>query len=516
MRHLKTDILVVGSGIAGLSFALKAAAQHPELKVTVATKGEFEEGSTRYAQGGIAVVMDNLRDNFEKHIEDTMSASGGYADREIVEMVVRQAPERLKELEAKGALFDKKAGGEPDLALEGGHSAPRVVHARDSTGREVARALSTAVKDIENIEVFTFYFAVDLFKDPDTGACLGVYFLDKEGIMVCVSASITLLATGGSGQLFNTTTNPLIATGDGVAIAARAGATLCDMHTVQFHPTAFYHPGDNPSLLITEALRGFGAYVLNSKGERFILKTDPRGELSTRDIVTRAIWQEMKNTGEPCVYLDVRHLDIRELDRSFPAIMANCRKAGIEPSESLIPVAPAAHYQCGGILTDLEGRTHIPGLLAAGECASTGLHGRNRLASNSLLEALVFAHAAAEYISKHLHRVPNHTEKPTPVSCDASYPPKEVAVARKKLRVLMSGYFTGVNSAEPVKNYCRAIRLSPRPDFLPSDIYTLELRNLIELAMLVVHQAEKQEILPLEARKNMRADIEKIWTNYLL
>lgn len=513
MRVKQADILVVGSGIAGLSFALRLCDERPDLRIVVATKGEFEEGSTRYAQGGIAVVLDNLRDNFESHISDTIAASGGFADPEIVDLVIKQAPDRLHELELRGAEFDKKAGGQPDLALEGGHSAPRVVHSRDSTGREVARTLSAAAHRHSQIEILTHHFAIDLYLSGAEKRCAGVFFLTADQEILFIGARFTMLATGGCGQLFTSTTNPLIATGDGVAMAQRAGALICDLQTMQFHPTALYHPGSNPSFLLSEALRGFGAHIINEKSERFLHQSDPRAELATRDVVTRAIWKEMRDTGKPCVYLDLRHLDATDLNSAFPAIMAHCRQNGIEPVKQPIPIAPAAHYQCGGILTDIYGRTIIKDLLAAGECASTGLHGRNRLASNSLLEALVFAYNAALFVAKNAKREASMPTLPVLKQTEASFSPVEATGVRKSLRQLMSDFFMGTVNESRVRDFCRAALQVPHLSFIPNDSQSLELRNLIELSILVAEQAAKNEILSPSKRQLFRKEIQNIWKN---
>jgi L-aspartate oxidase len=510
MKVQYADILIIGSGIAGLSFAIKLLRENPELRIVMATKGEVEEGSTRYAQGGIAVVLDQLRDNFESHIQDTLAASGGFADPQIVEMVVRQAPERLHELEEWGAHFDKNRKGKPDLALEGGHSVPRVVHARDSTGKEVARSLSAAALRFPQLEILSHHFAIDLHIYGDTPRCGGAWLLSPQGDAFPVIAPITLLATGGCGQLFSATTNPLIATGDGVAAAIRAHIPVLDLHTLQFHPTALYLPGKQPSFLLTEALRGFGAYVVNHDQERFLFATDPRGELATRDIVTRAIWKELSASGADNVFIDARHLDPKALEKAFPTVVAYCRLAGFDPTRVRVPVAPAAHYQCGGIYTDAHGRTIMPGLFAAGECASTGMHGRNRLASNSLLEALVFAHRAAKYILSHPPLLQAPSIPKSPLYMESGAPPIATIRIRKQLQQMMTNFYMGILDATEIIALA-STQLHEFEMHLPNDVASLELRNLCVLALGVIENAESGEIFTNEKRRELALHTEKFW-----
>lgn len=394
------DFLVIGSGIAGLSFALKAA-KHG--KVLIVTKASEEESNTKYAQGGVAVVLDKEEDSFEKHIDDTLIAGDGLCDRKIVEIVVREGPARIDEVIKYGTHFDKNTKGIFDLAKEGGHSESRVLHYKDITGFEIERALLEQIHHDPNIEILTHYFAVELItqhhigefvdRKSDNIECYGIYALNTATNKVEKFLSkVTLMASGGAGHIYSTTTNPVIATGDGIAMAYRAKAKVRNMEFIQFHPTALYNPGEYPSFLISEAVRGFGGTLKTKNGEEFMKNYDPRGSLAPRDIVARAIDAEMKKSGDDFVYLDIRHRDKADILSHFPNIYAKCLSIGLDMTRDLIPVTPAAHYMCGGILVDENGKSSIHRLYACGECASTGLHGANRLASNSLLEAPVFAH----------------------------------------------------------------------------------------------------------------------------
>jgi len=395
---MKTDVLIIGSGIAGLAFAIKLAERKPNINIVITTKADRFESNTKYAQGGIAAVMDNVHSSFESHIKDTLKAGKGFSNVQTVRMVVEQAPKRLQELIDWGTPFDKTTDGNWDYGLEGGHSVARILHHKDQTGLALEKALLNQLKRFKNIIFQTELFATDLLVQNNN--CLGARFLDTNEKAFCIHSKITYLATGGSGQVFSRTTNPLIATGDGVAMAARAGAKINHMAFYQFHPTALAVKESNPVFLISEALRGFGAYLINQKGERFMFNHHPDGELATRDIITKMIVKELHRKGLENLWLDCRHLDKKALQKQFPNIIAQCKKAGIDLFNEPIPVAPAAHYQCGGIKVDREGKTSIGKLYANGECAATGLHGANRLASNSLLEAVVFAHEAALAVAK--------------------------------------------------------------------------------------------------------------------
>ena len=402
MRY-QVDFLVVGSGIAGLSFALKVA---PFGKVCILSKGDAAEGSTKYAQGGIAAVMYDT-DSFDKHIADTLVAGDGICDRKVVEMTIREAPERIRELVQYGVNFDMdKQGGRFDLHREGGHSEFRILHHKDNTGAEIERGLLQAIHDHPNIELKEHQFAIDLITQHHLGQritkhtpdidCYGVYALNcQTGEIDTYLAKVTLLATGGMGNVYTTTTTPLISTGDGVAMVHRARGVLQDLEFMQFHPTSLYNPAEKPAFLITEAMRGAGAILKDRKGNEFMQKYDSRLSLAPRDIVARAIDNEMKQAGVEYLWLDARSIGKRELIDGFPTIYAKCLELGINITKDMIPVRPAAHYQCGGIKVDTRGRSSIHHLYAAGECSCTGLHGGNRLASNSLLEAVVYAHNAA-------------------------------------------------------------------------------------------------------------------------
>ena len=395
----KVDFLVIGSGIAGLSFALKAA-QHG--KVLIITKSNEDESNTKYAQGGVAVVV-NEGDSFGKHIEDTLIAGDGLCDPKIVEIVVTEGPQRIQEIIDYGIQFDKDKQGVYDLAKEGGHSEHRVLHYKDITGYEIESVLLRQIHANPNIEILTHYFCLELITQHHLGEfvdkrtkvinCFGVYAFNTERNDVeKILASVTIMASGGAGHIYSSTTNPVIATGDGMAMVYRAKGKLRNMEFIQFHPTALYHPGEYPSFLISEAVRGFGGVLRRKNGDEFMYEYDARGSLAPRDIVARAIDAEMKKSGEDFVYLDITHREKDDILAHFPNIYAKCLSIGIDMTKHFIPVTPAAHYMCGGILVDEYGRSTIENLYAVGECSATGLHGANRLASNSLLEAPVFAH----------------------------------------------------------------------------------------------------------------------------
>jgi len=408
--NITSEFLVIGSGVAGLTFALKVA-DHGT--VTIVTKKEVSESNTAYAQGGVAAVQSDI-DSFDLHIQDTLSAGDGLCNREVVEMVVTQGPERIKELIDLGVKFSlcdddahKAPGTEYDLGREGGHSEKRVLHADDMTGREIERALVEQVKRHPNITLLEEHIAIDLITistrvksgmittTRDT-TCCGAYVLDNTADKVkTISAKVTVLACGGSGKVYLYTSNPDVATGDGIAMAWRAGASVANMEFMQFHPTCLYHP-EAKNFLISEAVRGEGAVLKNEKGEPFMEKYDPLKDLACRDKVSRAIDSELKTSGADSVFLDISHKDPAFVKKRFPNLWRQCLKFGFDMTKDAIPVVPAAHYMCGGVATDLSGRSDIKSLFAIGETACTGLHGANRLASNSLLEALVYAHSAAE------------------------------------------------------------------------------------------------------------------------
>ena len=387
---IHTNYLIIGSGIAGLTFALKIAKKFPERSVAIVTKSSAEESNTKYAQGGIAVVQNHQGDTFKNHIEDTLICGDGLCDKTVVEMVIAEGPKRLQELIDWGAQFDIAPDGNLDVGREGGHSKNRVVHHKDQTGYEIERTILYQVRKMKNITLYDFHFALNLITRDDK--CLGAYVLNEQtNEILTFESNYTLLATGGIGQLYGHTTNPAVATGDGIAMANRANACILDMEFIQFHPTALYNKNLSTTFLISEAVRGFGACLRTKDGRQFMQDYDERGDLASRDIVSQSIEAELIKSGETCVFLDCTHLNIRVFRKHFPMIYNNCKLLNIDIEKDWIPVIPAQHYLCGGISVDKHGQTTIENLFACGECSQTGLHGANRLASNSLLEALVYA-----------------------------------------------------------------------------------------------------------------------------
>ena len=404
---IETNYLVIGSGVAGLTFAIKMADKFPDRTVTIVTKSNAEESNTKYAQGGIAVVMDKIADHFEKHIEDTLICGDGLCDEKIVEMVVTEGPKRLQELITWGAQFDINEEGNLDLGREGGHSMNRVLHHKDQTGYEIERTILHQAYHKKNINILDFHFALELI--TENNHCYGAYVLnEKTNEIIPFKSDYTLLAAGGIGQAYGHTTNPLIATGDGIAMAKRAKADIVDMEFIQFHPTALYSEKLNSAFLISEAVRGFGAILRTKDGTQFMPSYDSRGDLASRDIVSQCIEYELKKSGDDCVYLDCTHLKIKAFTKHFPMIYNRCKEVGIDIEKDWIPVIPAQHYLCGGIAVDTNGQTSIENLFACGECSRTGLHGANRLASNSLLEAIVYS----DRIYKHLATTPYSNTNP--------------------------------------------------------------------------------------------------------
>ncbi len=510
----QTDFLVIGSGIAGLTYALKAATHFPEKKVTVITKTKADETNTKYAQGGIAGVWDEENDSFEKHIEDTLIAGDGLCNPDIVEIVVKEGPQRIREIIDYGTRFDKDATGEYSLGMEGGHSEHRILHHKDVTGKEMERALLSQLSRHKNIELINHCVVIEIITQHHLGylitkstpdiTCYGVYVLNLQNNKIeKIISNVTLLASGGCGQAYRTTTNPKIATGDGIAMVYRAKGRIENMEFIQFHPTALYEPGVSPSFLITEAVRGDGGILRTKDGEAFMEKYDVRKDLAPRDIVARAIDSEMKRKGNEHVYLDCRHMDKDKFIHHFPNIYEKCKNIGIDVMEQMIPVAPAAHYSCGGIKTDEWAHTSIMHLYACGECASTGLHGANRLASNSLLEAMVFSHRA------YLDTVREEEAKGLPVegglegavpdwNAKGTSDPREMILitqSLKELQQIMSDY-VGI-----VRTDVRLRRAMKRLDLLYEETEALykstrlspqlcELRNLITVAYLIVKGAE--------------------------
>ena len=496
------DVLIIGSGIAGLSVAIKVAQRFPDRSIAIITKQESAESNTRYAQGGIAVVSDMSNDSFEAHIADTLNAGDGLCDANVVEHVVRQAPARLKELIALGADFDRDPTGKLVLGREGGHKANRIIHARDVTGLSISSALLAKVRSLPNVSLLSHHLAIELLVDREnTGVdaaptCYGAIVLDElSGQTESYVAQATVLATGGVGQLYRTTTNPLIATGDGIAMAFRAAASVSHMEFIQFHPTALYDPGSSPAFLISEAVRGEGAYLRNASGERFMFRYHIDGELACRDIVSRAIASEIEATGESHVYLDCTHLSPEMLAIHFPNILSTCLSKGIDIRRDYIPVAPAAHYLCGGIDVDINSNTSIDRLYACGECSNTGLHGANRLASNSLLEATVFAHNCFGHITLLLES--GHTQA-SPSKSDTIHISVEddttaLQKARQDLQNLMSRYAGIVRSHNGLRTALAEVdslaRQFPESSEICHSAGWYEVRNLILCARLVVQQS---------------------------
>ena len=504
----KFDYLVIGSGIAGMSFALKVAGKG---SVALICKSTLEEANTYLAQGGVASVTNLEVDNFEKHIHDTMVAGDWLSKPEAVEKVVENAPAGIQFLLEHGVDFDRKENGEFDLHREGGHSEFRILHHADNTGAEIQMSLVEQVRCNPNITVFENHFAVEIITQHHLGkivtrrtpdiTCYGAYVLNEAtGKVETFLSKVTVMATGGCGAVYTTTTNPLIATGDGIAMTYRAKGTVKDMEFIQFHPTALYHPGDRPSFLITEAMRGYGAVLRNLDGSEFMQKYDPRLSLAPRDIVARAIDSEMKLHGTDHVYLDVTHKDAEETRRHFPNIYEKCLSLGIDITKDMIPVAPAAHYLCGGILVDDNGESSIKHLYAIGECSCTGLHGGNRLASNSLIEAVVYADAAARHSAEELggidlrHDVPEWNDEGT------AHPEEMVLITQsaKEVNQIM-GYYVGI-----VRSDLRLNRAWNRLDILYEETEKLfkvskpsrelcELRNIINVAYLIMRQAMERK-----------------------
>ncbi|MCW3118503.1 MAG: nadB [Chitinophagaceae bacterium] len=504
----QTDFLVIGSGIAGLTYALKVAQDFPDKKILVMTKAAADETNTKYAQGGVAVVNDLENDSFEKHIGDTLIAGDGLCNPQVVEIVIKEGPDRVRELIEWGAQFDKEKDGDYKLGKEGGHSEFRIIHHKDITGFEMERALLEAVSRQKNIEIIKHCFVVDIITQHHLGylvtkatpdiECYGVYVLNLLTSRIeKIVTKTTLLATGGNGQVYRTTTNPSIATGDGVAMVYRAKGRIENMEFIQFHPTALYEAGlRGQAFLITEAVRGDGGILRNKEGEAFMQRYDERKDLAPRDIVARAIDSEMKRTGTEHVWLDCRHFTKEKFTEHFPNIYQKCLSIGIDITISMIPVAPAAHYSCGGIKVDQWGRSSIKNLYACGECSSTGLHGANRLASNSLLEAMVFAHRCYIDIKEKIEDIENVKDLPDWNATGTSEPKEMILITQslKELQQVMSDY-VGI-----VRNDIRLQRAMKRLDLLWEEtekLYEsssvspqlLELRNMITTGYLIVKGA---------------------------
>jgi len=503
----KVDFLVIGSGLAGLSFALKVA-EHG--KVCIVTKSELEETNTQFAQGGIAAVTYEP-DSYEKHISDTLVAGDGLCNEEVVRQLVKDAPAQIDELIRWGASFDKKLNGDFDLAREGGHSENRILHHKDNTGAEIQEKLSEQVRSHPNIEILEKHFAVDLITQHHLGMlvkrynddirCFGAYVLDlKTEKVITILAKTTLIATGGVGNLYHTTTNPPIATGDGIAMVYRAKGIIENMEFVQFHPTSLYNPGERPSFLISEALRGFGGILKTRDGMEFMQKYDKRKSLAPRDIVARAIDNEMKVRGDDFVYLDATHLEEDDLKSHFPNISEKCLSLGIDISRDLIPVVPAAHYMCGGIKVDSNGQTWINHLYAAGETSSTGLHGANRLASNSLIEAIVYADRAAKTAVNEINEIKIQENIPDWDFEGTTLPEEMVLITQnfKEMQQIMSNYVGIVRSDLRLNRALSRLEIIYREteEFYKKStlfIALCELRNMINAGYLIIKMAQDRK-----------------------
>ncbi len=508
---MQTDFLVIGSGIAGLTFALKTAQKLTDSKITIITKADESESNTKYAQGGIAVALDKVFDSYQKHIDDTLVCGDGLCNKQIVELVVKEGPERLAEFIEWGANFDKTKEGNYDMGREGGHSVNRILHHKDITGLEMERTLLRQIHAQKNITVLQHHFAIDLLTDhhrPGKASkwrsynqCYGVYALNRmNGKIEKIISKVTLLATGGSGQVYRNTTNPIIATGDGVAMAHRAKALITNMEFIQFHPTALYNPGESPSFLISEAVRGFGAKLKTKDGQPFMHKYDKREELASRDIVARSIDNELKTRGDEFVYIDCRHLDKEKFVTHFPNIYNKCLSLGIDITKDMIPVVPAAHYMCGGIDVDEFGRSSIKNLYACGECSNTGLHGANRLASNSLLEALVFGHRCFVDATEQVKESGFVADIPEWNAAGTQQPKEMVLITynRKEVQNLMSDLVAIVRSNQ------RLDLAMKRLDIIYQETQHLynhtvlspqlcELRNIVAVAYLIIKQSMQRK-----------------------
>ncbi len=493
---MKTDVLIIGSGVAGLSLAIKLAEKRPDLAIVVTAKTGFSDSNSNLAQGGVAAVMDATADSTQKHIADTLKAGDGFCINQVVEEVVLQGAARINDLISWGWEPDTAPSRKLDLAKEGGHSAHRVVHSKDQTGKSIITILLAKVAEFKNVKRLENWYSVDLIMA--NGACAGATFLDvNHKKLVAINAAHTVLATGGAGQVYAVTTNPEVATGDGVAMAKRAGASIRFMEFVQFHPTALYIPNQKgKAFLISEAVRGHGALLKHADGERFMNRYDERGSLAPRDVVARAISQEKLRIKVPNVFLDCR--EMQDFETEFPYINQQCLANGINPKTEMIPVAPAAHYMCGGIAADLQAKTSLPKLYAIGECAYSGLHGANRLASNSLLENLVFAHNCANYLAN----LPKEEVAETPVIWDESatntLPDSFYAELESELKRVMSASAGIVRrdeelfGAQKKLNALSESLIGIKPS-TPQIIAHYRCKNLLAVAMLIVQQSINRE-----------------------
>ena len=505
MMH--ADVLVVGTGIAGLSFAVRLAERCPEKQIIMISKRDLLESNTKYAQGGIAVVSNFTNDSYADHVDDTLKASDYTSDPNVVDFVVREGPKRVQELMDWGAQFDKK-GTSLHLGKEGGHSAERIVHHKDQSGLHIQHALIAKARSLPNITFFENFSLVDLITDHHLsttahGKCYGAYVISIEDErIVKITSQLTVLSTGGAGQVYAHTTNPNAATGDGLGAAYRAKVRVENLHFVQFHPTALFPKVDGNTFLITEAMRGAGGVLRNIDGEAFMKDYDERLDLAPRDVVSRAIYSEMKKHQTSHVFLDATNIDKSKLQKEFPNIMATCLDIGIDITKAYIPVLPAAHYICGGIDVNEHGQSSLPGLYAIGECSHTGLHGANRLASNSLLEALVYAARAAEHAANTLSGplLPKSFFDAIPAwlgTEDVSNERvKRISLLRQELQGIMSQHVGIVKSGESLRQAEKALhdvymstKALYQEDKLTPQLTTL--RNLVSVAYLMIKQSQK-------------------------
>ena len=501
---IEYDFVVVGTGVSGLSFALEASKYG---SVAVITKRASENSNTTWAQGGICCVADD-EDSFESHIADTVDAGAGLCDHDIVKTIVESAPSAIEKMVNIGVQFDRNSSGIYELGKEGGHSQRRILHSKDTTGKEISEKLIYSAKQSENIEIFEHHFAIDIITTEKLGVSgtnevAGIYVLNEStGEILTFRSDKVVLCTGGCGRVYLYTTNPDIATGDGLAMAYRAGAEISNMEFIQFHPTCLYHH-ELKNFLISEAVRGEGGKLIGKDGNEFMHKYDPRGSLAPRDIVARAIDHEIKKTGQPCVYVDIRHKSREYIEERFPNIYKTCLSVNIDPAIDPIPVVPAAHYQCGGVKTDVDGKTSINGLYAIGEVACTGLHGANRLASNSLLEGAVMAFRAVENINtENKKNRPKNKNLIIPdwTSGEAEDVDELVVIYHNwdEIRRLMGDYVSIVRTNKRLKRAATRL-LNLRKEV--QEFYwnfkicseLLELRNLVDTASLVVNCAQRRK-----------------------
>ena len=504
---MHTDVLVIGTGLAGLSYALQLSQRKPKTDILLISKRDLLEGNTKYAQGGIAVVSNFKSDSYAQHAQDTITAGNAENNPRVVDFVVREGPLRLEELIAWGANFDKE-GKQLHLGKEGGHSANRIVHHKDRSGLHILTTLIDKVRSLPNVTLLEKHTLVDLITDHHLGEqggnrCYGAYVISKDDEKILkLTAQVTILSTGGAGQVYENTTNPSAATGDGLGAAYRAKVRIKNLHYVQFHPTALYPKINGATFLISEAVRGAGAYLRNEKRVRFMEHYDDRMELAPRDIVSRSIHTEIQNQERPYVDLDLSHLDSKRIRDQFPTILASCQQVGIDVFKEGIPVYPAAHYFCGGIDVDDHSQSSMEGLYAIGECSHTGLHGANRLASNSLLEALVFAARAASHSAAFMsdNPLPNSFFEKIPLWNGTEDISNEknggIENLRKQLQTLMSQY-VGIekshHSLEVAEDRLHDIYMATKALYQENKLtpQLTTLRNMVSVSYLIIKQAQE-------------------------